>query len=189
MTTARILLKGVRNLPKADIIGTCDSFLVASLGSQKYKTKVIWNQYEGHWNEGCDFEFSDDDSTLVVEVYDKDMLSDEFIGSTRLNLRELLLSAENSCPFTVVDQELDICDRNSKPVTGYSGAKTTVILAAYLIGVITPSSLVSYKSARGLPVEKTGLFVTLKEVHHLPKMDLIGTCDAYAIASSGGRQV
>jgi hypothetical protein len=185
MNIARLLLKGVRDLPKVDYIGTCDAYLVASLGSQKYKTKVIWNQYEGNWNEGCDFEFGADDSTLLIEVFDKDMIGSQFIGSTQLNLRDLLLDPESLDPFTVVEKELDIFDKDDTIVKGHSGSKTTIILSAYLIGVVTPTSVISRRALE----EKVCLSVTLKEVAHLPKMDMIGSCDAYAVACSGGREV
>ena len=188
MNSARILFKSVRNLPKSDVVGSCDSFVVASIGSQRYQTKVIWNQYGGHWNEAWDFEFGPSNSSLQIDVYDKDLMYDEYIGSTTLNLEDMLLSDESCRSFDVKEEELLIYDKDQRPVRGYSGVETTIALAAYLVGTITTSPLAIHSTSRS-ETKPTKLRVTLKEVQHLPKMDLVGSCDAYAVARAGSHQV
>ncbi len=40
----KLLLKDVENLPKKDLMGTCDAYAVAAVGeSQRFMTDVVWN--------------------------------------------------------------------------------------------------------------------------------------------------
>lgn len=83
-------LNSARNLPKTDLLGSCDGFVVLELGSQKFRSKVIKNKRDPVWDEDFQFNVSDfEKEILVLTLYDYNLgTSNTLIGTIRIPVRE-----------------------------------------------------------------------------------------------------
>lgn len=63
-----IYIKSGKDVPKMDLIGSCDSYIVFKAGKCKpVKTKVIKNTLTPVWNEEIKVGFSDINDTLDIQ--------------------------------------------------------------------------------------------------------------------------
>eukprot|EP00993_Chasmostoma_nieuportense_P001878 NODE_271_length_2529_cov_35.269359_g252_i0.p1 GENE.NODE_271_length_2529_cov_35.269359_g252_i0~~NODE_271_length_2529_cov_35.269359_g252_i0.p1 ORF type:complete len:816 (-),score=216.68 NODE_271_length_2529_cov_35.269359_g252_i0:82-2172(-) len=89
------VIKG-RSLKDTDILGKGDPFvelaLVFQRDKQEFKTKVHANGGSApEWNETTIMHLKDQDSVLEVNVYDKDKIGKDLIGSAKINIADLQL--------------------------------------------------------------------------------------------------
>ncbi|XP_059420914.1 multiple C2 and transmembrane domain-containing protein 2-like [Carassius carassius] len=87
-----INLKEGRNLVIRDRSGTSDPFVKFKLdGKNIYKSKVINKNLNPIWNELFSIPIRDLDQTLHLKVYDRDLRSNDFMGSSGFPLYKLEL--------------------------------------------------------------------------------------------------
>lgn len=91
------LLQG-KDLMSMDRNGFSDPFCIVSLdGKKMYTTQVKKKTLFPKWNEQVTLEMKQGDVTLMIEVFDKDMISKEFMGKLTLTvdkLKELSIKEE-----------------------------------------------------------------------------------------------
>ncbi|XP_062404869.1 multiple C2 and transmembrane domain-containing protein 2 isoform X2 [Sardina pilchardus] len=102
-----ITLKEGKNLVIRDRCGTSDPYVKFKLdGKTLYKSKVVYKNLNPVWNEIFAFPVPDLDQKLFVKVYDRDLATDDFMGSSSVALDELELEKTHQ-------MELDLSDPNS----------------------------------------------------------------------------
>ncbi|XP_065348966.1 multiple C2 and transmembrane domain-containing protein isoform X6 [Cloeon dipterum] len=82
-----VLIEG-KNLLPMDIDGLSDPYVKFRLGSEKYKSKVVYKSLSPNWLEQFDLHLYDDQSQeLEITVWDKDQRSkDDFMGRCSIDL-------------------------------------------------------------------------------------------------------
>jgi len=89
----RVNVISAKNLPRMDLIGSSDPYVVLKLGTrvpQESKTKVITNTLNPCWEENFVFEVTNATSVLRVEVWDDDMVGEnDQIGYFDIALKHL----------------------------------------------------------------------------------------------------
>ncbi|KMT20632.1 hypothetical protein BVRB_1g006100 [Beta vulgaris subsp. vulgaris] len=79
-----------RELPNMDVTGSLDPYVEVKVGNYKGVTKYFEKKKDPEWNEV--FAFSRDrvqSSVLEVQVKDKDLVKDDFVGIIRFDLHEI----------------------------------------------------------------------------------------------------
>ena len=92
-----IVLEG-KNLKNKDLFGKMDPYVVIRVGTESKRTSVVKNGgCNPVFNDTFTFNVIPGINQLELETYDKDFLSDDFIGSGRLPLDEVFrLGSSNS---------------------------------------------------------------------------------------------
>lgn len=91
-TKVRIKLIKAEGLRAADWNGKSDPFCLVTLGKQKKKTKIMKKTLDPEWNEefilgeGQQLEKS---SQIVVTVRDHDLIMTDFLGSVKINVKDM----------------------------------------------------------------------------------------------------
>ncbi|KAF4083001.1 hypothetical protein AMELA_G00134930 [Ameiurus melas] len=102
-----INLKEGRGLVIRDRCGTSDPYVKFKLEEKTlYKSKVIYKNLNPTWNEFFSFPIRDLQKTLHIKVYDRDLTTDDFMGSSSVLLSELELEK-------TVEMVLHLTDPNS----------------------------------------------------------------------------
>eukprot|EP00002_Diphylleia_rotans_P001016 TRINITY_DN10556_c0_g1_i10.p1 TRINITY_DN10556_c0_g1~~TRINITY_DN10556_c0_g1_i10.p1 ORF type:complete len:1388 (+),score=278.91 TRINITY_DN10556_c0_g1_i10:174-4166(+) len=71
--------------------GTSDPYCIIKVGKQTQKTKVIPKTLNPFWNEKLSFDVTQESTTILFDVYDKDFgSSDDFIGSAKIIMAEVI---------------------------------------------------------------------------------------------------
>mmetsp|Transcript_31042 Transcript_31042/g.35888 ORF Transcript_31042/g.35888 Transcript_31042/m.35888 type:complete len:314 (-) Transcript_31042:309-1250(-) len=79
-----------RNLADTQWVSKPDPYCVLRLERQQHKTTVKENNLNPEWNEVFKFTIADEKSSqLIVEVWNKNVISDELMGTYRLSLSGL----------------------------------------------------------------------------------------------------
>ncbi|XP_055086864.1 multiple C2 and transmembrane domain-containing protein 2 isoform X2 [Periophthalmus magnuspinnatus] len=87
-----ITLKEGRNLVIRDRCGTSDPYVKFKLdGKTFYKSKVVYKNLNPSWNETFSMPVKDLNQKLYIKVYDRDLTTDDFMGSASVLLSELEL--------------------------------------------------------------------------------------------------
>ncbi|KTF88743.1 hypothetical protein cypCar_00040492 [Cyprinus carpio] len=103
-----INLKEGKNLVIRDRSGTSDPFVKFKLdGKNIYKSKVVNKNLNPIWNESFSFPVRDLDQTLHLKVYDRDLRSNDFMGSSSFPLYKLDLDR-------IIPMTLPLEDPNSE---------------------------------------------------------------------------
>uniref|UniRef100_A0A671TH80 Multiple C2 and transmembrane domain-containing protein 2-like n=1 Tax=Sparus aurata TaxID=8175 RepID=A0A671TH80_SPAAU len=85
-----INLKEGRNLVIRDRCGTSDPYVKFKLdGKTFYKSKVVYKDLNPTWNETFSLPVKDLNQKLFIKVYDRDLTTDDFMGSTSVTLCDL----------------------------------------------------------------------------------------------------
>jgi len=83
------VVKG-RKLPATDIGGKSDPYCKLFLKLQEFKTKVINDNLDPVWDEEFTFEgLKEKKGILLVELWDKDLVYDDFIGSVAIRIEQI----------------------------------------------------------------------------------------------------
>ncbi|XP_017321945.1 multiple C2 and transmembrane domain-containing protein 2 [Ictalurus punctatus] len=87
-----INLKEGRNLPIKDRCGTSDPYVKFRIdGKTVYKSKVVYKNLNPTWNECFSILIRDLEQNVYVKVYDRDLRSRDFMGSSVITLSNLEL--------------------------------------------------------------------------------------------------
>ncbi|CAL8355638.1 unnamed protein product [Lota lota] len=88
-----INLKEGRNLAiKNRRSATSDPYVKFKMeGKQFYRSKVVYKSLSPHWNESFSHPVRDKDPDIEARVYDKNLTSDEFMGSAMISISHLEL--------------------------------------------------------------------------------------------------
>lgn len=80
-----------RKLVVMDITGKSDPFVTIRNGSgkEKFRSKVIYNSLNPEWNETCRVPLPNDKENMIIDVWDKDPLSQEKMGHLTFTLAQL----------------------------------------------------------------------------------------------------
>ncbi|XP_034089635.1 multiple C2 and transmembrane domain-containing protein 2 isoform X1 [Gymnodraco acuticeps] len=124
-----INLKEGRNLVIRDRCGTSDPYVKFKLdGKTLYKSKVVYRDLNPKWNESFSIPVKDLNQKLYIKVYDRDLTTDDFMGSATVTLSELEMdkanelllslndpnSLEEDMGLVLVDMSLSLRDGDSK---------------------------------------------------------------------------
>jgi len=76
---------------KLDVKKDIDSYAIVAIGKQNAKTKVVKDTREPVWEENfaIGYEKEDEDSEIIIDVFEKGKLMDERLGEFRLKLGQL----------------------------------------------------------------------------------------------------
>ncbi|XP_040005966.1 multiple C2 and transmembrane domain-containing protein 2-like isoform X2 [Xiphias gladius] len=128
-------LKEGRNLVIRDRCGTSDPYVKFKLdGKTFYKSKVVSKNLNPTWNETFSLPVKNLNQKLYIKVYDRDLTSDDFMGSASVILSDLVIdkvneltlplddpnSLEEDMGIVLVDMSLSLRGGDSKK--GQSGA-------------------------------------------------------------------
>uniref|UniRef100_A0A671LA22 Multiple C2 and transmembrane domain-containing protein 2-like n=1 Tax=Sinocyclocheilus anshuiensis TaxID=1608454 RepID=A0A671LA22_9TELE len=95
-----IYLKEGRGLVIRDRCGTSDPYVKFKLdGKTLYKSKVVYKNLNPVWNESFSFPIRSLDQKLFIKVYDRDLTTDDFMGSCGVELNKLELENEMVLPL------------------------------------------------------------------------------------------
>ena len=138
----RVVIKEVENLPKMDVVGTCDPYAVATIGSKRFVTETVWNSYYAKWSKECDFEVSKAaGSLMVVEVFDKDKMGkDDLIGKVTVDVLQLARSDAAFAQNGVLEKRLPVLDKSGAAVRGKNGLITMLSLGFRKIQNLTSTA-------------------------------------------------
>ncbi|XP_078283281.1 multiple C2 and transmembrane domain-containing protein 2-like isoform X2 [Rhinoraja longicauda] len=102
-----IHLKEGRDLVIRDRCGTSDPYVKFKLaGKTLYKSKIVYKNLNPRWDETFVVPVKNLNQKLYVKVYDRDLATDDFMGSAYLNLDDLEINSS-------VQKELQLDDPNS----------------------------------------------------------------------------
>uniref|UniRef100_A0A672R3X7 C2 domain-containing protein n=1 Tax=Sinocyclocheilus grahami TaxID=75366 RepID=A0A672R3X7_SINGR len=128
-----IYLKEGRGLVIRDRCGTSDPYVKFKLdGKTLYKSKVVYKNLNPVWNEPFSFPIRSLDQKVFIKVYDRDLTTDDFMGSCGVELNKLELenemvlllddpnSLEDDMGVIVIDICLSVRDsKNKKHVSNF----------------------------------------------------------------------
>ncbi|XP_060890843.1 multiple C2 and transmembrane domain-containing protein 2 isoform X1 [Labrus mixtus] len=99
-----INLKEGRNLVIRDRCGTSDPYVKFKLeGKTFYKSKVVYKDLNPIWNETFSLPVKDLSQKLYVKVYDRDLTTDDFMGSAGVTLSDLEMDRVNELSLALDD--------------------------------------------------------------------------------------
>ncbi|KAJ0090644.1 hypothetical protein Patl1_12498 [Pistacia atlantica] len=99
-----IVVLSAENLPKLDLIGKADPFVVITLkkSGAKAKTRVAHDTLNPVWNQTFDFVVEDGQhEMLILEVYDHDTFGKEKMGRVITTLTRVILEGEVQDSFPI----------------------------------------------------------------------------------------
>uniref|UniRef100_A0A7N6B2C8 C2 domain-containing protein n=1 Tax=Anabas testudineus TaxID=64144 RepID=A0A7N6B2C8_ANATE len=99
-----ISLKEGRNLVIRDRCGTSDPYVKFKLdGKTFYKSKVVYKNLNPIWNETFSIPVKDLSQKLHIKVYDRDLTTDDFMGSASVLLSDLDFDKANELSLSLDD--------------------------------------------------------------------------------------
>uniref|UniRef100_A0A8C4H1F2 C2 domain-containing protein n=1 Tax=Dicentrarchus labrax TaxID=13489 RepID=A0A8C4H1F2_DICLA len=99
-----INLKEGRNLVIRDRCGTSDPYVKFKLdGKTFYKSKVVFKDLNPTWNESFSLPVKDLNQKLYIKVYDRDLTTDDFMGSASVTLSDLETDKVNELSLPLDD--------------------------------------------------------------------------------------
>ncbi|XP_016307776.1 multiple C2 and transmembrane domain-containing protein 2-like isoform X1 [Sinocyclocheilus anshuiensis] len=99
-----IYLKEGRGLVIRDRCGTSDPYVKFKLdGKTLYKSKVVYKNLNPVWNESFSFPIRSLDQKLFIKVYDRDLTTDDFMGSCGVELNKLELEKNSEMVLPLDD--------------------------------------------------------------------------------------
>ncbi|XP_071344283.1 multiple C2 and transmembrane domain-containing protein 2-like isoform X2 [Trachinotus anak] len=92
------------NLVIRDRCGTSDPYVKFKLdGKTFYKSKVVYKNLNPTWNETFSLPVKDLNQKLYIKVYDRDLTTDDFMGSASVNLSDLEIDKVNQLSLPLDD--------------------------------------------------------------------------------------
>ncbi|KAM7406521.1 hypothetical protein PAMP_000895 [Pampus punctatissimus] len=97
-------LKEGRNLVIRDRCGTSDPYVKFKFdGKTSYKSKVVYKNLNPTWNETFSLPVKDLNQTMYIKVYDRDLTTDDFMGSASVTLSDLEIDKVNELSLPLDD--------------------------------------------------------------------------------------
>ena len=130
----RVVIRNVRHLPKMDVMGKCDPYIILSYGNQKYQSTIKYNTYDPDYDEEFNFQLDEilSSDPLTLDLMDWDRLTaHDYIGSLQIDL-DSIVSALSEHPGDSIDRLCEVKNLRAAAmdkVTGHDGAHTTVTLS------------------------------------------------------------
>ena len=208
MPTLHVTLVAGEDIPPADSNGLSDPYAVLTLGGhQKKKSSVKYKTLNPEWAEEFAFQVDADagGEELVVEVWDKDTLSSDFLGRGALAFSPAQAEADYGMPTPLtLDLAKDSSMRGRVKIMVRYDANTTISLGgsekkglltslvSNVAGAARSAIATAHATATGATTtKKTGVH-RLVSIHvvsgrGLPGVDKSGTSDPYAIVKLGRR--
>jgi hypothetical protein len=85
-----VSIESARNLPSTDVLGSVDPFCHISCGGTVHQTVVKKRNNNPLWNQNFLFKVSNEESELVIKVFDWDRFkSNEVVGTVKLSGQEM----------------------------------------------------------------------------------------------------
>eukprot|EP00960_Hanusia_phi_P072541 767811-Hanusia_phi.AAC.2 len=181
-----LTIVSVVNLPKVDTFGKCDAYCTLTWQGEMYKTNVIPNSYDAIWNKEFLLPFGNDQEIpqdLLLEIFDDNKIGKpKYIGEVCISRNELgsLIDSDKKISEVV---ERQILSKTGTPVTGYNKEKT--LLKIKMVKKTTRAKRATDLSHPSTPAK---LLLHLQHARHLPKMDMMGTCDAFCVVRYSGEE-
>uniref|UniRef100_UPI0037E9954D multiple C2 and transmembrane domain-containing protein 2-like isoform X1 n=1 Tax=Semicossyphus pulcher TaxID=241346 RepID=UPI0037E9954D len=132
-----INLKEGRNLVIRDRCGTSDPYVKFKLeGKTFYKSKVVYKDLNPTWNETFSLPVKDLSQKLYIKVYDRDLTTDDFMGSACVTLSDLEIDKVNELSLPLDDPnsleddmgvvlvDLSLSHRDGSSKRGHSGGSS-----------------------------------------------------------------
>jgi len=182
-----VTIVSLKHLPKADLVGSCDTYVAIQFLDHRAQTSVCQGSYDPDFVENFSFAVTDthvDVGALTMHVKDWDMAtSDDSIGQvvlsaelmTRVAHAEMGLTAEHTFEVLRVPTPQRKRVRQQKAVVGHDGQHCVLTLrvrVSELLDLCDPPAAAEVSGPRRLEV-------SVVSARHLPKMDFVGTCDAF----------
>lgn len=124
----RVGICGAEHLPKMDLLGTCDAYVVLKIGRKEFKSKTVTNTYSPVWNEEFEFHLdsSYDREVLSLTVFDWDRnTKDDVIGYVSVPVSTL-----KSTGAVTKRQTMEILEQGSgKPCKGHDKKLSSLTLS------------------------------------------------------------
>lgn len=135
-----ITLKEGHNLVVRDRCGTSDPYVKFKLdGKTFYKSKTVYKNLNPSWNETFSLPVKDLNQHLYIKVYDRDLTTDDFMGSASVFLSELEMdkvnelslplsdpnSLEEDMGLLLLDMTLALRDGSSRKVNRWSRKRSS----------------------------------------------------------------
>ncbi|XP_023285470.1 multiple C2 and transmembrane domain-containing protein 2 isoform X1 [Seriola lalandi dorsalis] len=173
-----INLREGRNLVIRDRCGTSDPYVKFKLdGKTFYKSKVVYKNLNPTWNETFSLPVKDLNQKLYVKVYDRDLTTDDFMGSAIVNLSDLDIdkvnelslplddpnSLEQDMGIVLVDMSLSLRGGDSKKGQRWAQKRKRSIRSG-----ASPQSFRLSETLRKSQLWTSVVSVTLVEGHELP---------------------
>jgi Ca2+-dependent lipid-binding protein len=183
----KVIVNGVRSLPKMDMTGKCDPYVVVTVGGESRETGHKKNVYEATWGEqdmDATFFFSADAASpgeIVASVFDWNRVSQPtLIGTARIRVGDLAIGVASSTEYAV-------CGADGEHIKGHDGGATFVGLEV----LVQKAEEEDGQEGEGGSGEG-GMWdvrVCVKRCEHMPKMDsLLGKCDPMVTVRLGARE-
>jgi hypothetical protein len=197
-----VQIGGARNLPKMDIVGSCDAFCQITFQRQTFMSSVKKNTYSPSWQEIFGFNFSFDqsddsrqsldlDSELEIVVKDWDRLSSaDQVGRVIMKkeiIEEMLIKQihaahatarkSSQSPPSTDHNWVAVADEMSMDLLTKDGIPVMGKNGAQAI-LIFDVKIVSIGEKK-INDKRRMMEVSVACARNLPKMDIFGTCDAF----------
>jgi hypothetical protein len=171
-----------------DSIGTIDAYCDLSFAGAEYKTGTRKNTYSPDWDEKFVFDVAEVQAKpgpLQIVVMDWDMVGkDDKVGGIEVS-EEWLWDVMRGRIGWEEEKERQVTGEDKKAVVGHDKQAAVVTVKLRLLEAEQAESAVEFDA------EATGprrLEVTVVRGRHLPKMDSIGTIDAYCDVQFAGSE-
>ena len=197
--TVKVIVEKAKNLMKADIIGKSDPYALVACGDDKSKSKTVKNNQNPEWNHEAIFAVDDNSpANINIKVFDADKIgSDKCLGSVDIGLDDL---ARNG---PLVDQWLPLQGGKNGEiqvtalyVDDDKGNNNNTVPSRNTSVIGTSGKKMSHGGARNVrdmlkdpakePLEAGDIELEITKAIDLPKSDLIGKSDPYAVVNFDG---
>ncbi len=168
-----------KNLPKCDVMGTCDAFVEVIFEGVSNKTKVVKNSYAPDFYETFSVNVPEASSPtsqdVIMRVYDWNLTSSsELVGECSVPAARI--SDVFKAKIGWEGEESFMLSKEGKPVIGHNQSRTEVTVRLRVLKAAKAfENLVMEPESSG----SRRLVMTVISAKHLPKMDTMGTIDPY----------
>ena len=131
----RVCIRNARHLPKMDLMGKCDPYILLSLGNQKQQSSIKYNTYDPDYDEEFNFAIADTTSSepLTLDLMDWDRFTEhDYIGSLQIDINSILASLSDAGDS--IERTFDVKnlrDSDMGAVTGHDGAHTQITVTFF----------------------------------------------------------
>merc|ERR1712106_496778 len=97
----KVIIFEASELVNKDMIGKSDPFVKIKFNDQEYKSKKVRNCLHPEWNfsANLDVKSSNEKDDIVIEIYDDDFGSENFIGSYTLSLKQAVMDTDKEATW------------------------------------------------------------------------------------------